>query len=453
MNRTLRVVFVSLMILAAACLPAAAQDPSLVDLGLITVKDKDQAQDLRSRLAKGESFEALARRHSIAPAATRGGRLGQVPIKRLRIEYRQALQGLGPNQPSQVILTEEGYSILMRFESAPAASAQAPKSQGSGGENYLAARQKVMAGIENLLAGQFQPAEKNFSQAVGLNPHEDSAPFFQSLTREALKGTRKKEAVKAFSTGFLAMLNRDGAQAKKQFGSALQLDPGMWQARLFQAMILASEGPQGAKQAHQLVAQVLKDNPKSARAHLLMGNLERDQGKLESAAKSYQQTLAIAPDLADAHYQLGSLALKQKNMVLAERELRAALVGDPYREEAHNDLGLVYFFTQRIPEAEASYKKALELNPSYALVHVNLGNLYAYLKKYNRAVDEFVKALALDPDMPQVHNNLAAAYILVGEWSNAIKHADLALKMGFPVPQAILRRLEPHRSKPQNTKK
>ncbi|MFH2128707.1 MAG: peptidylprolyl isomerase, partial [Pseudomonadota bacterium] len=201
--------------LLAFTLPALAQSDEKVDLGIITVKQKDLANQLAGELAKGASFETLAKRNSVGPASFRGGRLGKVPYARLRSEYRAALEGLAPNKPSKVIPTEEGYTILMRFDQpgetgaspapafqaggfkdlekstrfttnepsmdtspvTPEISPGAPMQKSEPDAPYLAARRKVLAGVESLIAGKLKQAESNFSQALGDNPREDSAVF------------------------------------------------------------------------------------------------------------------------------------------------------------------------------------------------------------------------------------------------------------------------------------
>ncbi|MFF7709157.1 peptidylprolyl isomerase [Pseudomonas sp. NPDC007930] len=44
----------------------------------ILVKTSDEAEALKLRLAKGEAFDVLARKHSICPSGKRGGDLGEV---------------------------------------------------------------------------------------------------------------------------------------------------------------------------------------------------------------------------------------------------------------------------------------------------------------------------------------------------------------------------------------
>jgi len=44
----------------------------------ILVRTAEEAEALRQRLAKGEAFDVLARKHSTCPSGKRGGDLGEV---------------------------------------------------------------------------------------------------------------------------------------------------------------------------------------------------------------------------------------------------------------------------------------------------------------------------------------------------------------------------------------
>ncbi len=49
----------------------------------ILVKTEAEAAKLKQRLAKGEAFEQLARKHSTCPSAKRGGDLGELRPRQL----------------------------------------------------------------------------------------------------------------------------------------------------------------------------------------------------------------------------------------------------------------------------------------------------------------------------------------------------------------------------------
>jgi len=442
--------------------PAWAQE---VDLGVITVKQKSLADTIRQRLLKGDSFESLAKNYSVGPAAGRGGRLGRVPETRIRSEFKRALVGLTPGQPSGVVATEEGFNILMRFDAAPSlaapapAPAPAPRPQAATSPTplapaptrppaavdspQLAARLEVMAAVEKLSAGQLKPAEADLSKALGHNPSEDSALFLLELVRAGLGGQLQTKALTSFGQAFLAMLDGRADAALVGFRQARQADDRFWQATLFEANVLAGSGQ--AQKAVTLLTELIKQHPQAARAHLSLGMIKLDLRQMEEGVGHLRQALALEPGLAEAHYRLGSVALSQGNLEQAEQEFRAAVAADPYKEEAINDLGLVYAATGRSQEAEKAYLKSMELNPGYPAAHVNLGTLYAQTGRMNQAIDEFNKALILDDSLGDAHVNLSVAYTLRGEWEAAIKHADLAAQLGAEVPQVLLDKLAPHR--------
>lgn len=485
------------ILLLAFAGPAMAQSDKKVDLGIITVKQKDLAYQLAKELAKGASFETLAKRNSVGPASFRGGRLGKVPYRRLRSEYRAALEGLAPNKPSKVVPTEEGYTILMRFDppgesniaTAPGTSFKgsstglnsstgfkglgqgvtrfstdappmdaspapsgivAPAAGRSSGSEapHLVARRKVLAGVEALTTGKFREAESHFSQALGDNPREDSAVFLLEMTRQGIDGKVKARAIKLFAEGFLAVTENDGTTALEKFLQCKKADPGFWQGELFAANMLAGQGKRD--EARRIIEKkVLILNPQSARAYVTLGLMAVDDQKPNQARQYLEKAVRLNPDFAQAHYQLGMIALYGRDFKTAERQFKQTMVLDPFNAQASNNLGLVYLYTKQPQQAEEMYKKALTLNPGYSNAHVNLGNLYVAKKKLDLAVDEYVKALAIDPNFAPAYSNMAGAYALKGEWTEAIAAADRALGMGYQVPRGLLNAIAPHRPKKQ----
>jgi tetratricopeptide (TPR) repeat protein len=454
-------VLFTVVVAGLLALPALALAAD-VDLGVITVKQKAQADAVRQRLVKGESFESLAKELSVGPAANRGGRLGLVPDAKLRAEYRQALKDLKPGQPSLAIPTEEGYTILMRFDktapaqapaaatapqrpSAPAPTAPTARSSEAQDSPQLAARQMVLGGLEAWAQGNLKAAESDFSKALGLNPREDSAGFLLDITRQVQSGKFKPQAGAAFAEGFLAFLEPNMAGALTGFQKARQADPRFWPSLLFEANVAAAQGRRA--EAKALLQQVLAINPQSARAHLTLGMLAMDERNVEEAGTQFKKALEAEPDMPEANYRLGNLALATGNLAEAETRHKAALAQDPFKEEAYNDLGLIFSVTGRFDDAVKAYKKALELDPAFVVAHVNLGVAYARMGKVNAAIDEFRMAIDLNPRLADAHANLAAAYIMKEQWDLAIEHTDLAVRLGAQVPEVIQRKVAPHRGK------
>ena len=117
------------------CLPLLSQtsqstgaaSPDEVTLQIIVVGSAEEAQQIRERVKRGESFLVLAKEKSADSTAEDGGRMGTVSLSMLRPELRDALRGVGTGQLSEVVRTPLGYAILKVVargakESASAAS-------------------------------------------------------------------------------------------------------------------------------------------------------------------------------------------------------------------------------------------------------------------------------------------------------------------------------------------
>jgi peptidyl-prolyl cis-trans isomerase SurA len=78
-----------------------------------TVRAARLANEVRDRIAAGESFEAMAREYS-SDVDTRenGGYVGDIEVDALDTAYRQALANLQPGEISDVVRTARGFQII-----------------------------------------------------------------------------------------------------------------------------------------------------------------------------------------------------------------------------------------------------------------------------------------------------------------------------------------------------
>jgi tetratricopeptide (TPR) repeat protein len=144
----------SITLLLFSPLPSAAQiapkSPSSKEilLQVIMVPSAEQAQRAIERLNKGEDFSAVAREVSIDPTASAGGNMGKFDPASLRIELRNALQGVGPGQITSVVHIPAGYIILKVIPEEPG-PASPGKYMGGGGPNLpLAAAGNIRFSVD-----------------------------------------------------------------------------------------------------------------------------------------------------------------------------------------------------------------------------------------------------------------------------------------------------------------
>ena len=82
----------------------------------ILVEKLSVAQELRAKIAKGESFANLAKEYSIDVSKKRGGDLGFFGRGIMVPEFEKAAFALQKGQVSDVIKTQFGYHVIKRLD-------------------------------------------------------------------------------------------------------------------------------------------------------------------------------------------------------------------------------------------------------------------------------------------------------------------------------------------------
>ena len=156
--------------------------------------------------------------------------------------------------------------------------------------------------------------------------------------------------------------------------------------------------------------------PNSALQDELSAALRDHQGgRLEQAARIYQNILAQQPDHADALHLLGVVALQQGNPTQAVDLIGRAIAVNPSVAAFHCNLAEAYRALGQLDRAAGCCRLALRLRPDYPEAANNLGLILQAQGKCDAVVAQFREALRLRPDAPMVHNNLGNALRLEGD--------------------------------------
>jgi peptidyl-prolyl cis-trans isomerase C len=86
--------------------------PELWRASHILVSGEKEANEVMAELAKGVSFEELARSHSIDATADRGGDIGFFRKDQVVPEFEKTCMGLNVGEMSGIVKTEFGYHII-----------------------------------------------------------------------------------------------------------------------------------------------------------------------------------------------------------------------------------------------------------------------------------------------------------------------------------------------------
>ncbi len=113
--------------------------------------------------------------------------------------------------------------------------------------------------------------------------------------------------------------------------------------------------------------------------------VELEATSLAEASRAYQRALELDPKMADAHLNLGRLCHDDGKLAAAERHYRAAIECAPGEAAPHYNLGVLLEDQKKPRDAIRCYEAALERDPDFADAHYNLGLVLESLGKKNQA--------------------------------------------------------------------
>ena len=153
--------------------------------------------------------------------------------------------------------------------------------------------------------------------------------------------------------------------------------------------------------------EVLKLNPRDARAAYGLGNVYSDQQRWDDAEAAYRNSVAWAPKDADAHVALSVVLVQPslsgdnaKRLADAETFARRSVQIDPKSAVGWDRLGVALQARGLLnSETEHSYRRAIELDPQFAVAYAHLARMLNRANKPGEAAPLYEKAteLAKDP--------------------------------------------------------
>ena len=120
--------------------------------------------------------------------------------------------------------------------------------------------------------------------------------------------------------------------ARFNYEKALKLDPGLNQARVNLAMLLAESDETDS--AKVLLGEALEIDPTDAKAYTNLGVVYYTEMNVDSAVKYFSKALEVDPDNLEAHYNLGLAFAESGLLIEAITEWRRILEIDETSETA-----------------------------------------------------------------------------------------------------------------------
>ena len=206
----------------------------------------------------------------------------------------------------------------------------------------------------------------------------------------------------------------------------LSKNPHSDRAHVALGIVLEEQGRVDDALDHYLAA--LRENPNQFKAQINMGKAYVAKGQLDLAVGYLKKAVQLKPEHAEAHINLGNAMALNGDLATARDHLTKAVQFKPHSAAAHYNLGEVLVRRGEMTNAEIHLRSATELQPDWVQAINSLGAVLARLGKLKEAAVLMERALQLEPENNQVHHNLGVVFERQEKYDRALHHFYKALQ-------------------------
>jgi len=254
-------------------------------------------------------------------------------------------------------------------------------------------RLQKFADAENALRRYLErnPESANGYYLLGYVLHRENRPAesLEIYTRAAKITQPTGDDLKIVALDY-ELLN-DNSEAIRWLERSVAMDPVNKEAWYYlgRAYYTASRIPD----SRAAFEQVLRLEPRDARAENNLGLIFESGGKTDDALAAYRNAIAWqkedSPSSEQPYLNLGSLLVTLDHAEEAVSPLRKAVELASTNSQCHLRLGTAYLHLNRLDEAQKELLEAVRLSPRDATAHYQLGRYYKQIKNMEAAKQEF----------------------------------------------------------------
>lgn len=279
-------------------------------------------------------------------------------------------------------------------------------------------------------AGQCEAHWKQYERSK----RRDSADLAQASCEKAVKLNGLLAPVHV-TLGIIHAGTGRAADALRDFGRALDLDPANADARIGLARTQAELGRPAEAEASYQKAIALR--PQDWRGYSHLGAFYWSKGRYAEAEAPFRKVVELTPDNSRGYANLGGLYQAMGRLPEAQTALERSVRIRP-NAEAYSNLASMYFFEGRYPEAARALEATVKIDDSGHEVWYNLGAAYYWSpgererarSAYERAARQAEKEREVNPRDADLLILLADTYSMLGQPARARSLSREALALG-----------------------
>ena len=254
----------------------------------------------------------------------------------------------------------------------------------------------------------------------------------------------------------LQMLTKNTAKAEKNFLKALEIEPGLDEAKFGLIELYKKERRKGyEKNIVRLYQQILKHNPADTRAAIELGHFYYQTGKTSESEKIFNalgqksirdkqilqfvvqlyierqrfddavivlaKMLNGAPESSEIRYILGLAYDRKNDNHLAIEQFKKIQPDSEFFQNAVVHITFLYQKEGKIDEAIRHLEDASRIQPENSEFLLYLGGLYEEKEAYAEAENVLKKGIEIDPEDTKLYFRLGVVYDKWGRKEDCIK--------------------------------
>ena len=304
-------------------------------------------------------------------------------------------------------------------------------------QNPENAQARLRLGNLHLELGDAPSAEKELRKAVSLGtPAGQTLPLLaQSLLNQGKFQPLLDDISEDQAKGSAPLLARRGAallglgdtdKSRASYEAALAADPNSGEALggLARHAAIKNDLPG----AMRLMEEAVTRDPKNAESWMLMGNLQRAQGKIKEALVAYDKALEAKPNHRSAHIEKAYLHIGSNDLAAAKADIDAARKVDAGSLNITYAQALLDYTSGKNVEARDSLQKVLKVAPEHMPSVLLAGAVELRLDSLEQSGRHLRHYLEANPNNVYARKLLAQVLLKQNQPAEATKVLSPALK-------------------------
>lgn len=234
------------------------------------------------------------------------------------------------------------------------------------------------------------------------------------------------QAYQHFVNGDLLELAGNLQAAAEEYKQAVQLNPGLHEARFHLAQLLYRS--RDIEDALQQALQLPLDQGEQVRLLAMLYSAKQD---LLKAKEYYQQAVQLDSLDINSIFALVQLYQRQKQTDSASAYLEKMSRLIPPNSQSYQQVAEYYFQLGRLPEAVEHYRRAIELDSTNAQAMAGLALVYESQREFRQALNIYQRLHSLPTSNPLLSQKIIGLYYNLNKPDSAIAQAETALVL-FP---------------------